>query len=125
MNGTEFAERLLADLKKVLHAHLARLHPRLLALEQRAAVPGPKGDPGPRGDGGANGKDADPLVVKELTDRVGLLEVRSAADLSPEDVAEALADLFRKELPIETPKMQKRIVRDASGKATGLVEEAV
>ena len=127
----------------------AVLEAKVAVLEARAPVPGPAGEKGERGESGpkghdgmgapgpagrdgidgkdgaagADGKDADPLVVKALTDRLATLEARTADEMSADDVAAALTELFRKELAIDPVRMQRRIIRDAHGRPESMVEE--
>lgn len=90
----------------------AALTERVAALETRAPVPGPPGEPGPKGDPGPAGPPGQDAPIP-------------ADDLDAEAITAAVADLLRKELAIPPVRMQKRVIRDAQGQITNVVDEPV
>jgi hypothetical protein len=89
-------------------------------------APRTAGPPGPPGERGLPGSDA-PLALR-LAIRLIALEAREAEMVTDEEIAAGLAAPVRRDLigglP-QPPKMQKRIVRDHTGKLERVIEEPI
>jgi hypothetical protein len=110
---------------------LAPVVARLVAVEARALLPGPKGDRGERGERGMKGEQGQYGAKGERGPRgfPGSSGIPGSGgqshlsppdpDFTPEDLAASLAGLLRKELAdLEAkvpPKTRKRIAKDGTG----------
>jgi Asp-tRNA(Asn)/Glu-tRNA(Gln) amidotransferase C subunit len=119
-------DRIVADEVKAFATRLEQIE----ALKTAPVVgpAGPAGEPGPPGPPGPAGEIPVALETRlmELESTIkAMLPVGS--ELSAEECATHLAELFTKELAaVEAlPRMQKRVIRDAHGKVERVIEEPV
>lgn len=147
---------IIRGITPVLKEHLAStvggLTTRLIALEAREPIVGPRGDTGEKGTDGANGKDGadgkdggdgangangqdgrdiDEAVLIELRARLTSIEAIVTApksDLALDQVAMNFTALLRKEIgafDVAPVRMQRHVLRDRSGRIDRIVEEPV